>query len=125
MSFLLPTLIFLPLLAAGLLLLLRPGEGPLPRWTALLATVATLLLSMAIASQYNILRKGSRDAEAAAQSQGAVMPLVEVRHEWMTFTRPDGSGARLEFYIGLDGISLLLVLLTTLLSACCVLGSWD
>ncbi len=125
MSFLLPTLIFLPLLAAALLVLLKPGEGPLPRWTALLATVATMLLSLAIASQFDVLRHAPAEAGTVASSSDPVAPLVEVRQEWMSFARPDGKTARLEFYLGLDGISLLLVLLTTLLTVCCVLGSWN
>jgi NADH-quinone oxidoreductase subunit M len=128
MSFLLPALIFLPLVAAAVLILLRPGEGPLPRWTALLASVATMLLSLAVASQFTA-PPDATDTEttetASAAEAGPVAPRFEIRHPWMTFQRPGGGEARLEFYLGLDGISLLLVLLTTLLTVCSVLGSWE
>jgi NADH-quinone oxidoreductase subunit M len=125
MSFLLPAMIFLPAGAALLLILLRPGEGPLPRWTALLASVATLLLSLAVAAQFDTPAEPAADAASTELAASPVSPRFEVRHEWLTFERPDGGVARLEFFLGLDGISLLLVLLTTLLTTCSVLGSWE
>lgn len=125
MTFLLTTMIFLPLAAAAVLIILRPGEGPLPRWTALLASVATLLLSLVVASQYGALPETPAVSSAEGITASPIAPRIEVRHPWMTFQRPDGGVARLEFFLGLDGISLLLVLLTTLLTTCSVLGSWE
>ncbi|MGH7199160.1 MAG: complex I subunit 4 family protein [Planctomycetaceae bacterium] len=117
MNVLLPAMILLPLGAAVLLVLLRSSEGAVARWGALLASAVTLLLSLAIAAQF--------DATAQSTADGPVAPRFEVRQPWLTFGQADGSEVRLEFFLGLDGISLLLVLLTTLLTACCVLVSWD
>lgn len=124
MSVLLPTLIFLPAAAAVLLMVLRSPDGSVARWGALLGSVATLGVSLVVASQFAGLPQPESNAKSVVQ------PKVEIRHEWMTFqrTHTDGTLApdvKIEFYFGLDGISLLMVVLTALLTVSAVLISWQ
>lgn len=113
MNGLLPLLIFLPLGAAVLLAALRTPGGGVARWGALLASLATLVLSLVTASHYAAL-------PPAPVGGGPVQPRLEFRQTWLTF-----GDARLEFFVGVDGISLLLVVLTALLTVAAVLISWD
>jgi len=92
-------LIFAPLLAA-LVVLVLPGERMIRRWT-LLATSAIGLFSLLLLFQF--------DASTAD------FQFVEHR-EWIPFLG-------MYYSLGIDGISLLLVLLTTLIMPFCVLAS--
>ena len=114
-------MIFIPAAAAALLLLLD-GKGPpvRARWTALFATLATCLVSLAVASQFLAI------PEMAPEERGPVHPRLEVRQVWLDVAPagPNNAAVTLEFYLGLDGISLAMVLLTTILSISAVLVSW-
>lgn len=121
MPSLLVILIFLPAAAAALLLLLDAKATPVrARWFALLATIATFLVSLGIASQFFAVQR------TPASVDGPVHPHLELKHTWLTLAAPteDKPGINLEFYLGLDGISLSMVLLTTLLTISAVLVSW-
>ncbi len=96
----LSTLIFLPLVGA-LLLLLLPGET-VARFWALLVTLATAALSLPLYSNFD---------KTTAKYQFAE------HHSWI-------SSLNINYTLGIDGISLLLVLMTTLIMPLCVLGSW-
>ncbi|MCC7421397.1 MAG: NADH-quinone oxidoreductase subunit M [Planctomycetaceae bacterium] len=124
MTFLLPILIFLPAAAAVLLMLLRSPDGSVARWGALLGSLATLGVSLIIASQFAELPKPESTSDTVVQ------PKFEVRHDWLTFKRtlPNGtlaSDVKLEFYFGMDGTSLLMAILTALLTVSAVLISWQ
>lgn len=115
-------LILLPLVAAALMLLLDAQATPArARWSALLATLATLFVSLALYSQYTQLPETEYHKRT-----GPIMPRLELRHEWMTLapTTPGGVPTKLEFYLGVDGISVAMILLTTLLCISAVLVSW-
>ncbi|MCX8155797.1 MAG: NADH-quinone oxidoreductase subunit M [Verrucomicrobiae bacterium] len=96
----LSVLIFSPLAALTVLLLL-PGERA-QRWWTLLFTSAACVVSWALYFQFN--------------TQTAAFQLVE-RHPWI-------SPWRIYYTVGVDGLSLWLVLLTTLVMPLCVLASW-
>ena len=135
MVMLLSLMILVPLATAAFVMLIRlPG---LVRWASLLGTLATLVLALLVAAQF-------REAQLSSVSAaGPIRPRVEIRHTWMTVSLPraltgaaadletpvgqSGGGRRvlLEYYVGLDGISLLLVVLTALLMVSCVLVSWQ
>lgn len=93
-------LIFSPLAALWVLLLL-PGERA-QRWWALLFTTAAFVASLKLYFQFN--------------PQSAAFQFVE-RREWI-------APWRIYYTVGVDGISLWLVLLTTLVMPLCVLASW-
>ena len=121
MPSLLVVMIFLPAIAAVALLLLDPQATAVrARWVALLATVTTFLVSWGVAAQFLAL------PEVSPLSRGPVHPQMVLRHTWLDLSQagPQSPGVKLEFFLGLDGISLSLVLLTTILTISSVLVSW-
>ena len=97
---LLSALIFAPLLAAAVALGLRSDR--LLRWWTLLGTTAVALLSVKLWTGFN-----PGTAEFQFTEHAAWIP-----------------GLKINYTLGIDGISLLLVLLTTLVAPLCVLASW-
>ncbi len=98
----LSTITFLPLLGALVLLLMpRRSEGAIRGWT-LAVTLVTFVISLALWVRFD-------------PSVGG-MQFVE-RTTWV-------ESLGISYYVGIDGISLWLVLLTTFLSVICVLSSW-
>ncbi len=111
-------------LAAGLLLLLGRWPAPLVRQLSVIATVVTLILSLGLAIQFPSLHAPSTGFKTP------VAPRIALRYDWLTF-QPHGldhigqPDSHLEFYLGLDGIGLSLVVLTSLLTFSAVLISWQ
>lgn len=93
-------LIFAPLAAAAVAAALR-SERAL-RWWTLLFTLANAAFSLPLFWRFDI--------------STAAFQFVE-RHAWIP-------ALKIEYSLGVDGISLLLVLLTTLVMPICVLASW-
>src|SRR5262245_57645646 len=126
--------IFLPTLFALALLFFPRGSDEYMRWWSLLGTAATLVVSLVlyIDFQYGVMERsrGSDDPLAsslvrrverdAARREGGnpsdSQDLV-ARYDWI---RRFG----IEYYLGLDGISLPLVLLTTVICFLAMLASW-
>lgn len=136
MTSLVLTMIALPAVAAITMLLLDPKAPPSrARWTALLATMATFLVSWGVAAQFYQLPAKVVDGRAP------VSPRFEHRFTWLSLDAPKlevtttsegvtdeivavDPGLRIEFYLGLDGISLAMIVLTTILTISSVLVSW-
>ncbi len=79
MPSLLVIMIALPAVAAAMLLLVDAKAPPVrARWTALLATIATFLVSLGVASQFLAV---DRTIEGTASP---VHPHMEVKHTWLT-----------------------------------------
>ncbi|MBU0481493.1 MAG: NADH-quinone oxidoreductase subunit M [Proteobacteria bacterium] len=93
-------LIFLPL--AGALLLFLTGNENFARFLALIVTLLTAAVSMPLYFGF--------DTTTAKYQFGE-------HHAWIP-------AFDINYTLGVDGISLLLVLMTTLLMPLCVLGSW-
>src|SRR3989304_5236286 len=116
----------IPAAAAALLLVFRRSmTGPTPRWIALAATVATLLVSIGLAHNFREL-----PVPAAGASVSPIHPRFEYVHHWFAFpatdaTTANAAGLQFDFHIGLDGISLAMIVLTTVLTVSCVLVSWE
>lgn len=100
---LLSIIIFLPLAGAFLLALLPRQNASLIKATALLITILNFALSLPLYFDFH--------------EQTAAMQFVEKR-SWF----PEWG---ISYYLGIDGISMLLVMLTTLLSIICVACSWE
>lgn len=100
---LLSAIIFLPLAGALLLTLLPRKNALLIKLTALFITLLEFALSLPLFFTFN--------------ENTAAMQFVEYR-EWF----PEWG---ITYYLGIDGISVLLVMLTTLLSILCVYCSWE
>ncbi len=101
MKYALSILIFLPLAGSVILGFMR-GNDRWVRWSALGLTVANFLISVTVLFAFNTATHE--------------MQFVE-RYPW-------APSFNIEFAVGVDGISILLVLLTTLLCPICVLASW-
>jgi NADH-quinone oxidoreductase subunit M len=97
---------FLPLAGAFIVLMVRGDEETVARnarWTALWTSLITFALSLVLWARF--------------EKTSAEFQFVE-RMEWL----PDFGVA---YHMGLDGISVLFVLLSTLLTPLCILASWD
>jgi NADH-quinone oxidoreductase subunit M len=99
---LLTTIVFLPTLGAAALLLLDRKDERRLRQVALAVSVAAFLVSCLTWIGFDPARTGMQFEERAA---------------WIP-----GSG--ISYHLGIDGISLLLVLLTTFLTPLCLLSAW-
>jgi len=101
----LSTITYLPLLGA-LFILLIPGEdetvGRNARAVALWTTVATFILSIVILFEFDGSRTDLQFYEQAS---------------WL--------GGNIDYVMGLDGISVLFIILTTSLMPLCILASWE
>ncbi|MEX0787404.1 MAG: NADH-quinone oxidoreductase subunit M [Anaerolineales bacterium] len=96
---------FTPLLGVLAVLLIPKTRPNAIRWAALAASLGTFLLSLVVLARFD-----------AANPD---LQLV-VRRTWFTL-----AGAKIEYHLGVDGLSLLLLLLTTLLTPIAILSSWD
>jgi NADH-quinone oxidoreductase subunit M len=91
-----------PLVAAFLIILCPPGNRRLIPWIALLGSLVSLALVLAAVFQFN---------------PRANLQFVE-NHPWIP-------SLNLEYLAGLDGLSVLVVLLTALLAPISILASWN
>lgn len=100
---LLSLVIFLPALGA-LALLALPSVSAV-RWTALAVTTVTFVLSLGLWAGFD------------ASVSTALAPQMATRLPWF-------GAIDISYYVGVDGLNLLLLLLTTLLGPIVVLSSW-
>nr|WP_303694286.1 NADH-quinone oxidoreductase subunit M [Brevundimonas subvibrioides] len=95
---------FLPLVGAGLILLARlmarSNEDSIARWVAMITTLVVLAVSTVLVLQFD--------------STNAAYQFVE-NYVWFA-----GAG----YHLGVDGVSILFVLLTAFLMPICILASW-
>jgi NADH-quinone oxidoreductase subunit M len=108
-------LVLMPLIGVVLLLLFGGGtDGEHARkllekddrpskWIALASTLVTFLLSLTLWFSFD---------------NGTANFQFEERHDWIT-------GYNISYHLGIDGISLFMVLLTTFLMPLCILCSWE
>ncbi|MBO6883351.1 MAG: NADH-quinone oxidoreductase subunit M [Marivita sp.] len=105
MDNLLSIVTFLPALAAVILLVFLRGDDEAAnrnaKWLALIATSATFLISLFILAQFD--------------SQNTGFQMVE-QGEWLL---------GLQYKMGVDGISVLFVMLTTFMMPLVIAASWD
>jgi len=99
----LSTIIFLPVFGALLLVLISRAKELLIKCSALAVTVLTFILSIPLFTSFD--------------KSTYKMQFVE-KHDWIP-------SWNIKYFVGIDGISVLLVLLTTLSAILCVLISWD
>jgi len=96
--------IFFPLLGVLALLLMPSGKKDLLRWTALVASLLTFGISIWVLSLF-------KAADADLQL-GLNIPWIQV------------AGWNINYATGVDGLSILLVLLTAFLSPISILSTW-
>ena len=99
----LSTLIFLPVAGAALLLLVKRSQENLIKWVALLVGIANFAVSVPLFINFD--------------KSTHLMQFVEKR-AWIP-------SWNVHYALGIDGISILFILLSTLITILCVLISWN
>jgi len=95
---------FFPLLGVLVILFLKNEQKNAIRWTALAASLVTFLISLGVLA---LFKTGT-----------AEMQLV-LRQNWLRI-----GGLSIDFYLGVDGLSILMLLLTTFLTPLAILSTW-
>lgn len=101
-QWILTLLTFIPLLGAVIILFLPSGNKNLIRWMAVGTTTVCLLLAVWLFMDFDRTKVGMQ---------------YEVKLSWI-------ESFNIEFYLGIDGLSVSMVLLTALLSLLCIPASW-
>jgi len=96
-------IIFLPVLGSLVILITRRSWETVAKWIALATSIGTFLLSLTLFTDFD--------------KTTHKMQFVE-KHSWI----PNWN---INYYLGVDGISVLFVLLSTLTAILCVLISWE
>lgn len=99
----LSTLVFLPLVGVLVLLVVDRDNEPVQRWTALTVMGADFALALGLYAGFDA---------------GNVAYQFEEKVPWIP-------GLGISYHLGVDGISLLLVMLTAFLGPICVMACWS
>ncbi len=96
---------FFPLVGVVILLLINKERKDLIRWVAVITALVTFLLSLGMLAQFDA---GDPNMQLVVRA-----PWIEIGSTW-----------QIDFQLGVDGMSVLLVLLTTLLTPIAIFASW-
>ena len=114
-EYLLSSIIFMPMAGALLIAFLNKRSAQSIRIISLVATVMSFLLSIVMAVQFSPLVR-----ESLVES----FQFIEKR-PWISLSLGGESRFLIEYHLGVDGISLPLVLLSTLILVIGVISSWN
>ncbi len=116
-------LLALPLVTAIVVALLGPGRAQAVRWISLASTLASLLLAVILTLQFATPRV---EGEATGKGMRTFQPEMATRVKLLPLhTNSDGTvESAIQFYVGIDGLNIWLILLTALLMMTSVLVSW-
>ncbi len=95
---------FFPLVGVLVLLFLKEEQKDLARWTALITSLITFGISIAVLAQFN---PANPDLQLVID-----LPWIQV------------SSWNISYHMGVDGLSILLLLLTTFLTPLSILSTW-
>jgi len=95
---------FFPLVGVLVLLFLKEEQKDAARWVALITSLITFAISIAVLVQFN---PANPDLQEVIN-----IPWIQV------------AGWNINFFLGVDGLSILLLLLTTFLSPLAILSTW-
>ena len=99
---LLSLIIFAPLIGATIIALIPAKQTDTIKGTTLIVTFIILILSLFLWADFQVVANPIQ---------------MEVNIPWVT-------SLGIHYHLGIDGISLLLIMLTTILMPLCVLSSW-
>jgi NADH-quinone oxidoreductase subunit M len=126
--------IFLPTVFGLVLLFFPKGSDEYMRWWSLLGTALTFVVSLFLFIDYLDMLSSNPDSTgrplkvtslAVRAQHDAQRPLQDSRDSRDQITRyPWMSRFNIEYFLGVDGISMPLILLTTLLSMLAMIASW-
>jgi len=97
---------FAPLLGVLVLLFMRPEQKNAIRWVALITSLVTFGLSLVMLTQFNAREPGAQLVVSA--------PWIAIGQTW-----------QINFHLAVDGLSVLLILLTTFLTPLAIASSWE
>jgi NADH-quinone oxidoreductase subunit M len=107
---------FLPVLGMVVVLMLPKGRPGLTRWTALAVTLVQVALAAVLFGYF--------DRSLAGISSQGTMQFVE-KARWIDVQGVSWFGrVHIEYLLGIDGLSVVMVLLTALISCVAVISSW-
>src|SRR5258707_14559044 len=109
-------LLVVPVVAAISVALLGPRRVEAVRWTSLAATLLCVLLAFVLAANLNT------EASAAGTAGSSTLETFSPQFVTRVDLLPLGPG-EIQFYIGMDGLNVWLVVLTTVLMVTSVLIS--
>ncbi len=112
-------ILLLPVLG-GVAALLAPAR--VSRWLALLFSVATLALSLAIF--FRIASASGYQFGSVTDPHANPASIDVVQLPWIQF-QLGATTFRIDYYLGVDGLSLPLVILNALLTVLAVIGGWQ
>ena len=95
---------FFPLLGVVVLLFIKEEQKNALRWTALVTSTLTFAVSLWVLTKFD-----------------AANPTLQLvaRYDWITV-----AGWNIQYYLGVDGLSILLLLLTAFLTPLSILSTW-
>jgi NADH-quinone oxidoreductase subunit M len=96
---------FFPLVGVLILLFVKNEKKNLARWVALVASTVTFGISLWVLAQFDAANTGLQ---------------MEIKETWITFGEFE-----IRYAMGIDGLSILLVLLTTFLTPISILSTWN
>ena len=99
---LLPLTTFFPVIGVFLLLFVPKQKHDTIKGTALIISIVAFILSLWVYYRFDPIASGMQ---------------LQVNIPWIT-------SLGIHFYMGIDGISLLLIMLTTILTVLCIISSW-
>ena len=94
---------FFPLAGVLFLVFLAPQQKEAMRWTALVTSLVTFGLSLVVLFQFDPAKAGN----------------LAIEVPWLRL-----AGVQIQFFMGVDGLSILMVLLTTFLTPIAILSTW-
>ena len=95
---------FFPLVGVLVLLFLKKEQKDAARWVAMITSLVTFGISLWVLAQFNAANTGLQ---------------MEINETWFTF-----GDWEIKYALGVDGLSILLVLLTTFLTPISILSTW-
>ena len=108
---------FLPILGMIAVLFMPKENKSLVRWTSLGVTVAQLIMAGLIYFSFNPNLNGVNDL--------ASMQFVE-KLPWININSVSWFGrVQIEYFVGIDGLSVPMIILTALISFVAILASWN
>jgi NADH-quinone oxidoreductase subunit M len=120
-------LLLIPGLAAVVVASLGARRLEAIRWLSLAATIAAVTVAFVLAVGLVLERTGRPMANAPDSTQPSFHPSYVTQFPLVSlgaYASPEGNPSAIQFYVGLDGLNVWLVVLTALLMVSAVLASW-
>lgn len=127
-EYILLAFLLVPLAAGIVIAFLGPTQRSAIRWIALAATIIDLLLACVVVASFTDIRANAKKLDTATRTfQPEIVPgSTAARPHQTTWNILDfGDQGGVQFYIGVDGINIWLLVLTAVLMVSSVLVSWQ